>query len=712
MKRDRILSALIAAVLAFMLSFGGVGCLITGFGLDGGSVAVLALVCCGASVGGALLARKKWGGALFLCLLALMFGFVWHSEDAREQIYSLLWHISDFYHRAYGWTAVQLGESGPGNLRAVGFPLGLLGSLVAVLISTTVVRRNNVIPAALTALLPLFACLVVTDTVPREGYLYILIFGILMLMLTGGLRRSSESQGNDLALLAAVPTALALGVLFLAVPQKSYVNKAVGFYDAVLSWAEQYPALMDHLTQDSQISSSGTGEKPQVDLRNTGPLLRRTYPVMEVSAQSGGIMYLRGQDYDFYNGTGWTATADRAEFFSGDFQGMVSQGTVTIATLRGRDSQYIPYYAAGSIKLMGGRVKNPGEGTVYDFALKTLPGNWRELVPEEITLEYAASRLSAGGGLDSRYLTLPNETGAWAAELLGSILTNEQSNTEKADAIAAWVRASAEYEANTPKMPMDRQDFARWFLEESETGYCVHFASATVVLLRAAGVPARYVTGYMFRTEAGVPVTVRADKAHAWAEYYEPGLGMWLVVESTPDDPEAPETTAPALPETDPSTDTTGSTQPDAPVTQPDDSAPGEDQQSPQTGNENSEKGFRLPGWLRTLGILLLWLVLGLAAVWGQRWLRLRLRRHKRRTGNSNSRALARWRELELLYRRLGETPPEELEALAQKARFSQHALTVSELQTLDAGLRTARSLCRKKSWPRRLIDQYFYAAY
>ena len=64
------------------------------------------------------------------------------------------------------------------------------------------------------------------------------------------------------------------------------------------------------------------------------------------------------------------------------------------------------------------------------------------------------------------------------------------------------------------------KDFATWFLNESDTGYCVHFATAGTLMLRALGIPARYVTGYYATAYANQTVTVTTDNAHAWVEYY------------------------------------------------------------------------------------------------------------------------------------------------------------------------------------------------
>jgi len=305
--------------------------------------------------------------------------------------------------------------------------------------------------------------------------------------------------------------------------------------------------------------------------------------------------------------------------------------------------------------------------------------------------------------------------------LLRTILREEMTNTEKADAVAAWVRGCAVYDQNTDKMPRDATDFAVWFLEEGETGYCVHFATAAAVLLRAAGVPARYVTGYMTPVEASTPMTISADRAHAWAEYYEPQLGLWIPLEVTPADPGGLET-VPGAPETTESTE-----QSTAPSEETEETVETETQQPVETEptestptmpdlviHEDREdvKGNPVPPWLWKALKWMLILGLLILAVPVQRVLRLRYRQKRRNEGGSNDRAMARWREAERLFGRLGQAPPEELEALAQKARFSQHTLTEEELRCFDRHLALAKNACREKPWYRRLVDRYWFAAY
>ena len=72
------------------------------------------------------------------------------------------------------------------------------------------------------------------------------------------------------------------------------------------------------------------------------------------------------------------------------------------------------------------------------------------------------------------------------------------------------------------------------FLQQSRAGHCEFFATASVLLLRSAGIPARYVTGYSVqeyspREQAYV---VRARHAHAWAQMYVDG--RWQDFDATP----------------------------------------------------------------------------------------------------------------------------------------------------------------------------------
>lgn len=72
------------------------------------------------------------------------------------------------------------------------------------------------------------------------------------------------------------------------------------------------------------------------------------------------------------------------------------------------------------------------------------------------------------------------------------------------------------------------------FLFTTRRGFCEHYASAFVFLMRAAGVPARVVTGYLGGEVNPVDghLVVRQSDAHAWAEVWLPNAG-WVQVDPT-----------------------------------------------------------------------------------------------------------------------------------------------------------------------------------
>lgn len=93
------------------------------------------------------------------------------------------------------------------------------------------------------------------------------------------------------------------------------------------------------------------------------------------------------------------------------------------------------------------------------------------------------------------------------------------------------IRSEFAYTLATPLLGHDSVDE---FLFQQKAGFCEHFSSAFVVLMRAAGIPARVVTGYVggYRNPLGGYWQVRRSDAHAWAEVWLDGRG-WVRVDPT-----------------------------------------------------------------------------------------------------------------------------------------------------------------------------------
>ncbi|MBS0591195.1 MAG: DUF3488 domain-containing transglutaminase family protein [Proteobacteria bacterium] len=91
--------------------------------------------------------------------------------------------------------------------------------------------------------------------------------------------------------------------------------------------------------------------------------------------------------------------------------------------------------------------------------------------------------------------------------------------------------ASFYYTLSPPPLGRDSVDD---FLFDTKRGFCEHYAAAFVVLMRAAGIPARVVTGYQggYFNRVGNYLLVRQSDAHAWAEVWLAARG-WTRVDPT-----------------------------------------------------------------------------------------------------------------------------------------------------------------------------------
>lgn len=114
---------------------------------------------------------------------------------------------------------------------------------------------------------------------------------------------------------------------------------------------------------------------------------------------------------------------------------------------------------------------------------------------------------------------------------------NNDMRMLKANLVAAWLKENTEYSLELPAIP-NGEDPIAYFLETSRRGYCMHYASGAVMIMRELGVPARYVSGYIvpandfMTSESGYQASVLDERAHAWVEIYLTEIG-WVPVEVT-----------------------------------------------------------------------------------------------------------------------------------------------------------------------------------
>jgi hypothetical protein len=163
----------------------------------------------------------------------------------------------------------------------------------------------------------------------------------------------------------------------------------------------------------------------------------------------------------------------------------------------------------------------------FGTTLIELPGDWSPYVAQTSGhIEgYAAPRADD--------LALPEAERAeferLAAELGLRALAPAQAVIRTASHFASFSYATYREAA----VPADRTPLAD-FLRRSQSGHCEYFAAATTLVLRAAGIPARYATGFAMQEYSKLEgaYVVRARHAHAWTRAYVDG--RWLDVDTTP----------------------------------------------------------------------------------------------------------------------------------------------------------------------------------
>lgn len=661
-----------AAVLSVLCAWGAVGCLISAFSLPLAVPNRVILVwACWALLCAALLLRR-WGEAAVLTLATVGSFWLWREGSFGPQLLSTLGILAKVYDGGYGWGIPQVLQA---EAQETDLPVTVLGMILIFAVSRTVCRRRDSGLAIGLLLLPLAACLVVTDTVPAEGYLFVLLMCLCLLLLTQSVRRDNGSQAGRLTVMAMVPVALALGLLMHFCPREHFVNTTGELRERILVSAMALPQKFQNQGLDW---FSGLRQRQTVELSDLPAQLLLGVPVAEVTAEQSVPVYLRVQDYDVYTGTAWESSSGREDTLVGAGE---TRGMVTVKTLNLQSSLLLPSFPDGQTFLTDGTVKNGEDQREYTVTLRNA---------------------SMGALPQEQWMKLPEQTNRRAKELLQAISSDLSSVEVTVAAVAEYVRSSAAYDRGSSTMTGEETDFALWFLEEADRGYCVHFATAAAVLLRSAGIPARYVTGYRAQTVAGETVKVTSDDAHAWVEYYNYHTWTWNILEVTPGE------NVPL--HTEPVTETTQPTQPEPqtqPVTSPAEAAT---QPIPTTQSQTQsvpEEHPALPRWIALT-------IVAMGAAWAatelQRLVRIRLRRRRQTKGDNNARAAACCREIVVLSKLLKQPVPEVVLLLTEKALFSQHTLTRGELNVFLSCQTACRRALRKAAWWRRLLYRYWYA--
>lgn len=707
MKREYWLNCLISTCFSFLLSVSAVYCLVTGFGLQMAQPPALLIFCgLGSALCGACMGSRLWPIPVLLGLGLVVWSYL--AGTLLPGLEAVLYPISARYNNAYGWGVIRWSETVPVYANITPVLCAIAGPIILT-VSRTVSRRKSAVPAALISLLPLTSCLVITDVLPEMVWLYLLIAGIVLLVMTNLLRRQDLRRGNRLTAILAVPVALAMLLQFWAIPRQTYQgqNRADKLAELILAWLPE-----SWKNQEAGADFSGASEEQHLDLTQVGNRYDTYMTVMEVTAEQGGKVYLRAQILDTYDGTSWSDSGkiSNLRYPNGDI--LEENGFVTISTRNPHALRYTPYYPRSiGTRAMENRTLNQGQDTEYTYeTMRLVPWYENRFLLSSFYSSSSSMLIDPYlGYTDATCTALPEHTRKYAREVLAQIRTDAVTPAQLVKKIEEFVQSSASYNTRVSRMPEGEEDFVRWFLEESDRGYCIHFASTAAVLLRAAGIPARYVTGYMVDTEPGAVTAVRGEHAHAWVEYYMAGVG-WVIMEATPASADESVTDPEMVPQPE---ELTQPTRPDRhPITgnDPIDSTTIPTDESTQPGSDTPADGEESTGG--AFWQVLIWILLGLALILGQWRLRVALRQHRRNRGSVNRQIIAHWREVARLSRLLGRKPDIRLFGLAQKAKFSQYTMEEAVLSEFRKAIHDAVRILKHMGLHKRLVYTLILALY
>ncbi len=131
------------------------------------------------------------------------------------------------------------------------------------------------------------------------------------------------------------------------------------------------------------------------------------------------------------------------------------------------------------------------------------------------------------------WLELPDAIDSRVVELAKQVTQNAQTPYQKAVALRRWFLNEFQYTLEQPTS--GSSDPLTEFVLEARAGHCEHFATAFATMLRSVGVPARVIGGFQGGVwdEVSDTVVFGLNNAHAWIEWYQPGVG-WVLDDATP----------------------------------------------------------------------------------------------------------------------------------------------------------------------------------
>ena len=248
--------------------------------------------------------------------------------------------------------------------------------------------------------------------------------------------------------------------------------------------------------------------------------------------------YWRGSTYDRYNGRGWaTSATEIVDYRAGE---LAVTENITAQRVVEQQVEWLGapglIYATGTLVTADQNFRVAWRSPQDAFSASTRSETVTYSVESRVSVvgekELRASGVNYPAWVRERYLAPLDGIPERVLTLARDLTATAPTPYDRARALETYLRKFP-YTLDVPAPPPNR-DVVDYFLFDAKRGYCDYYATAMVVLARAAGLPARLVVGYapgFYNNSTGQFIVTEAD-AHSWVEIYFLNYG-WIEFEPT-----------------------------------------------------------------------------------------------------------------------------------------------------------------------------------
>ena len=557
-----IITVIVSVVTTMSISSGLMLMLGTAFELDFDWVSVLAIsfVTSLAFAAAFYLNQKKINiGALIAAPSIFAFLLITNLFKVRTGLLGFCYYVKLY---AFYWFPGTY-DSASGEKTSV-FALLASYNLIATCCTTYFLMKRKFIPAGLLAHLPVFLCSVANlMMIPKMVPCLIAGTGIILLLFAYAFRNKSRTVAEKALLILIVPVIMFTVLMGMIFPEDKY-NKDELAKDILISMQQKAdqtfgsgnelsrmldnaingfknPYFEETFDMFSPLYSSST------NLERIGPFNPTDTEVLQVHRTrnldyNGPLVmdhtiYLKVESFDTYENNQLKSKPVKNNVYKNNYWVMYQEAPcyVEITPVGYSSIDVVPYYTDfyndGTTEYSNVNPFNNTHGGQTGFAASPLPVQTGNIYSDQYLNSYVYNTcLKVPYGTKSA-LMMSDALPDWYLDVYHGY--TEMSDIEKVRRVTEFVSQLHPYDRNTA-YPPDDVDFVAWFVNDAESGICVHYAVTSMVLLRMIGVPTRYVRGYVDSGSYNDSTSiVTAEQAHAWFEFFIPEYG-WVMGDATP----------------------------------------------------------------------------------------------------------------------------------------------------------------------------------